>query len=97
MYIFVNFGLNISILLVTKHSSATLFTLSFALRLPLTQVIYTLHFVMYQFTEDFNWETIVSLVVVLGGFAVYSTANSPTKPTAVADEESTDLLFRPSQ
>lgn len=92
MYVLVNFGYNIFILLVTKHASATLFTLAFALRLPLTQVVYTLHFIMFQFTEDFNWETIVSLVVVLLGFAIYSAASSPAEPEAGADEENKDLL-----
>jgi hypothetical protein len=90
MYVIVNFGYNIFILLVTKHASATLFTLAFALRLPLTQVVYTLHFIMFQFTEAFNWETIVSLVVVLLGFAIYSAASSPAEPEPSADEESKD-------
>jgi drug/metabolite transporter (DMT)-like permease len=92
MYVAVNFGYNIFILLVTKHASATLFTLAFALRLPLTQVVYTLHFIMFSLTEDFTWETIVSLVVVLVGFAIYSAASSPAEPEAGADEENKDLL-----
>jgi len=76
LYILINFFYNILILLVTKYASATLFTLAFALRLPLTQIVYSLYFIMRQFTEPFSWETIVALIVVLIGFAIYSAARS---------------------
>lgn len=93
MYVVVNFAYNIFILLVTKHASATLFTLAFALRLPLTQIVYTLHFIMFDYTEDFNWETIVSLVVVLVGFAIYSVFSKSSDAEATPkDDESNDLL-----
>lgn len=38
LYIAVNFIYNIMILLLTKHASATVFTLSFAVQLPLSQI-----------------------------------------------------------
>jgi hypothetical protein len=96
-YVMVNFFYNIFILLVTKHAAATPFTLAFALRLPLTQVVYTMPFIMFQFTEDFNWETIVSLVVVLLGFAIYSMASSSSseEEQAEGDEEAKDPLASP--
>lgn len=71
-YIIINFFYNIFILLVTKYASATLFTLAFALRLPVTQMLYCLHFIMSCWAEYFTWESVVSLAVVLGGFALYS-------------------------
>lgn len=63
---------NIYILLVTKYASATLFTLAFALRLPITQMLYCAHFIMSCYAENFSWESIVSLLVVLLGFGIYS-------------------------
>ena len=71
-YIIINFFYNIFILLVTKYASATLFTLAFALRLPVTQMLYCLHFIMSCYAENFTWESIVSLLVVLIGFGIYS-------------------------
>lgn len=71
-YIVINFFYNIFILLVTKYASATLFTLAFALRLPVTQMLFCAYFIMSCYREYFTWESIVSLVVVLGGFGIYS-------------------------
>ncbi len=92
LYVGVNFFYNIFILLVTKHASATLFTLAFALRLPLTQIVYTLHFIMWDYTEAFNWETIVSLVVVLVGFAIYSMFSDSGEEAEQEEREKEKLL-----
>jgi hypothetical protein len=77
IYIVINFFYNIFILLVTKHASATMFTLAFAIRLPLTQIAYCIPFIMQQYVEPFTWESIVSLVVVLAGFVLYSMLPEP--------------------
>jgi len=89
LYILINFVYNILILLVTKYASATLFTLAFALRLPLTQIVYSLHFIMRQFTEPFTWETIVALFVVLFGFAIYSASST----TQAGQEEGEKIVI----
>jgi drug/metabolite transporter (DMT)-like permease len=76
-YFVINFFYNILILLVTKHASATVFTIAFAVRLPLLQIIYCVPFIMQQFTEKFTWESVVALFVVLAGFALYSSLPEP--------------------
>jgi hypothetical protein len=87
IYIFINFFYNILILLVTKHASATVFTLAFALRLPLTQIAYCIPFLMQSYVEEFTWESIVSLVVVLIGFAIYSILPEPQMGQKKGKEE----------
>jgi len=87
IYIVINFGYNILILLVTKHASATVFTLAFALRLPLTQIVYCIQFIMQRFVEQFTWESIVSLIVVLIGFGIYSSISEPQQEKEKSDEE----------
>jgi hypothetical protein len=76
-YFVLNFFYNILILLVTKYASATLFTIAFAVRLPLLQIIYCIPFIMQQYVEKFTWESIVALVIVLSGFALYSYLPEP--------------------
>lgn len=71
-YIIINFVYNVLILVITKYAGATMFTLAFAIRLPLTQIVYWIHFLMRSGTEPFTWETILALVVVLTGFGIYS-------------------------
>ncbi len=89
VYIVINFFYNILILLVTKHASATLFALAFALRLPLTQIAYCIPFLMQSYVEKFTWESIVSLVIVLIGFAVYSALPEPQMNQKKEVEEGT--------
>jgi hypothetical protein len=85
-YILINFAYNILILLVTKHAGATVFTLAFAIRLPITQMLYTWKVVMGSNHEPFYWEDIVALIVVLIGFGIYSSISSPSAEEAAADE-----------
>jgi hypothetical protein len=77
IYFVLNFFYNILILLVTKHASATVFTICFAIRLPLLQIIYCIPFIMQQYVERFTWESVVALIVVLAGFALYSSQPEP--------------------
>eukprot|EP00128_Syssomonas_multiformis_P006284 Colp12_sorted_trinity150504_noHs@24381 len=92
LYIIVNFLYNVVILLVTKHAGATVFTLAFAIRLPLTQIIYCLEFVMGSYAEEFNWTSIVSLLVVLFGFAVYVSVSDQPESVPVIVEFGDDQV-----
>lgn len=79
LYFAVNFIYNIMILLLTKRASATVFTLSFAVQLPLSQIAYSIPQIMQQYVESFRMISIVSLVTVLFGFALYSTVPEPQR------------------
>lgn len=88
-YFGVNFCFNILILSVTKHASATVFTLSFAVQLPLTQIAYSIPQIMQQYVEGFQATSIIALIIVLVGFAIYSILPEPqhSNKRETGDEE----------
>lgn len=67
-----------------------MFTLAFAIRLPLTQIAYCIPLIMQQYVEPFTWESIVSLVVVLGGFILYSMLPEPQQEKKDAEKSLED-------
>ena len=69
-YCAVNFVLNTTGLVLTKHGSAALNAISYALILPLTTVSYSLPF-LGAHREELRAPTLVGLLVVLAGFLLY--------------------------
>lgn len=72
VYVFVNFGLNVLLLLITKHGSALLLVISSALSLPFTNLMFTTSFVMGKEAEEWSWLNACGLLVVVVGFLIYS-------------------------
>ena len=72
-YVLVNFLFNVLQLLITKHGGATLLVISAALSLPVTNFAFSMPWIMGEDTEPYNVYDVVALVVVLGGFLLYST------------------------
>lgn len=71
-YCFVNFAFNFLQLLVTKHGSAVLMVVSSALALPVTNFAFSSRALMGHNADKTNVADIAALVVVVGGFVVYS-------------------------
>lgn len=60
--LFLSISYNVLILVITKYAGATMFTLAFAIRLPLTQIVYWIKLIMQENVEPFHFETIIALV-----------------------------------
>ena len=71
-YVAVNFFFNIIQLLVTKHGSASLVVVTSALALPLTNICFSIEFIMGKDVEPFSTNNLIALVVVVIGFLLYS-------------------------
>lgn len=72
-YCLVNFLYNLAGLYLVKHGSSILNAISGAIILPLTVISFTLP-ILGAYQEQFDWLTIVGLVVVLTGFIVWRSA-----------------------
>lgn len=72
-YCLVNFLYNLAGLYLVKHGSSILNAISGAIILPLTVISFTLP-ILGVYQEQFDWLTIVGLVVVLTGFTVWKAA-----------------------
>jgi len=71
-YSFVNFFYNVIGLFLTKVGSAVLSSVAYAIRLPVTNIIFAICPIMGSQCEPFNGFSVAGLVVVVLGFALYS-------------------------
>ena len=69
-YILVNFAFNLMGLYLVKHGSSVLNAISYAIILPLTVISFTFP-VLGAYQEQFSWDTLVGLAVVLFGFMIW--------------------------
>jgi drug/metabolite transporter (DMT)-like permease len=81
-YILTNFAFNLMGLYLVKHGSSVLNAISYAIILPLTVISFTLP-ILGAYQEEFNWDTIAGLVVVLLGFFIWRSAD-------ISDSDSED-------
>eukprot|EP01133_Synstelium_polycarpum_P015950 gene15950-18964_t len=70
-YMTVNVIYNIFILLVLKHAGPTIYSIASTVRLPLTNIVFSLHFIMGSATQPFSSFSVAGLVVILLGLASY--------------------------
>ena len=70
------FAAGIAQLTLLKHGSTVLMSISNGITLPLSSLVFALHFIMGKQTEAFTWYSAGGLVVVLGGFAAYVAGGS---------------------
>lgn len=71
VYTIINFGYNVVGLMVFKKLSAVLAAIASAIRLPITNIVFTVHFIMRSQTESFNVYDIIGLIVVIIGYIMY--------------------------
>ncbi|KYQ90502.1 putative transmembrane protein [Tieghemostelium lacteum] len=74
-YMTINVIYNIFILLVIKHAGATVFSIANTLRLPLTNIVFSLKFIMHKNTSPFSPLSVAGLIVILIGLGGYRAAS----------------------
>lgn len=72
VYVFVNWGLNVLLLMLTKNGSAVMLVVANSLALPITNVAFSIKGIMGDDAEPFTVMDLVGLVAVVSGFLVYS-------------------------
>jgi len=75
MYMFVNVIYNVFILLVIKHGSATILSIAQTIRLPLTNLCFSLHFIMGKAAVPFSGYSLYGLITILAGLTAYRVAS----------------------
>ena len=83
-YVVINFLYNIFSLLVVKHGSASLSVIAAAVALPLTNMSFSAKWLMGRDYEPFDYVNLLSTLVVLSGFILYSRSDA-------ASDEDPDL------
>lgn len=71
-YVIINFFYNILLLKITKHGSAVLLVISQALSLPVTNICFSLPFLMGEDADSLSMCSLVGVVLVVIGFLTYS-------------------------
>jgi len=80
VYLFVNFIFNIMVTLVIKETGTTVFFVLMAIKIPFSQICFSLHTIMGNDAEPLSLHSILAMVLVCIGLAVYrSTAASVKK------------------
>ncbi|EGG18312.1 putative transmembrane protein [Cavenderia fasciculata] len=70
-YMTINVIYNIFILLVIKHAGATVYSIANTLRLPLTNIVFSLHFIMGAAVTPFSGLSVAGLIIILLGLVGY--------------------------
>jgi len=83
LYVIINFFYNVLLLLITKHGSALLLVISSAVSLPITNIVFTVDWLMGKDRESWSWGNCIGLIVVVIGFLLYS---------LVGDSETGEIL-----
>ena len=71
-YVFVNWLLNVLLLMLTKEGSAVMLVVANALALPITNVAFSVKGIMGTEVEPFSLFDLLGLIFVIVGFLVYS-------------------------
>lgn len=71
LYMFFNIGYNILIILILKYGGSNILYLTLTAMVPLGSIFFTFPFVPAKSRSNFQWETIVGLIVILGGLVGY--------------------------
>ncbi|EGC39087.1 hypothetical protein DICPUDRAFT_148215, partial [Dictyostelium purpureum] len=83
-YMTINVVYNIFILLVIKHAGATVFSIANTLRLPLTNIVFSLKFIMGINVSPFSGLSIAGLIIILLGLSGYRVASMVKAKKAAA-------------
>jgi hypothetical protein len=95
-YCLVNFIFNTLGLYLVKHGSATLNSISYAIILPITTLAFTVP-MMGPYREHFNINTLDGLVVVLIGFAIWTSESNSgeiSQPPSLLHLENTSIITK---
>jgi len=85
-YILVNFAFNLMGLYLVKHGSSVLNAISYAIILPLTVISFTFP-MLGVYREEFNWDTLAGLAVVMCGFFIWRSSSIAESQKGEADED----------
>jgi len=77
----VNFVYNVLLLNITKVGGAVMVVITSALALPITNIAFTLPFLMGAEAEPFNWWNVGGLALVVSGFLTYSLVSGKDQAT----------------
>ena len=72
MFVFANFLYNFILLVMVKHGSALFLVIACAMALPLTNIVFTLPWVMGDDVESFSIYNMIGLALAVVGFLLYS-------------------------
>lgn len=105
-YCFINFAFNTTGLFMTKHASAVMNSITFAVLLPLTTMLFSFKF-LGPYQEHFSYFTAIGLVIILIGVGLYHffskemlqqrnaikvNENSPVLPRILQMENASDTV-----
>jgi hypothetical protein len=83
-YVFINWILNVNLLMLTKTSSAVMLVVANSLALPITNVAFSIPGIMGADAEPFTVPDLIGLVAVVVGFLIYSSFGLSSKFTLTA-------------
>ncbi|KAM9965942.1 hypothetical protein ACTFIR_006125 [Dictyostelium discoideum] len=84
LYMTINIIYNIFILLVLKHAGATVYSIANTLRLPLTNIVFSIHFIMGSAVSPFSGLSVAGLVIILVGLGGYRVGSMIKQKKAAA-------------
>jgi len=87
VYMTINVIYNIFILLVIKYAGATVFSIANTLRLPLTNIVFSLKFIMGKNVVPFSGLSIAGLIIILGGLTTYRVGSTIKAKKAGVEQE----------
>ncbi|KAN0036018.1 hypothetical protein ACTA71_005316 [Dictyostelium dimigraforme] len=84
LYMSINIVYNIFILLVLKHAGATVYSIANTLRLPLTNIVFSIPFIMGDAVSPFSPLSIAGLIIILLGLGGYRVGSMIKQKKAAA-------------
>jgi len=82
IYMAINVAYNVFILLVIKYGSATILSIAQTIRLPLTNICFSFHFIMGKDAQPFSGFSLYGLLVILSGLVAYRAGSLAKAPEA---------------
>ncbi|KAN0008686.1 hypothetical protein ACTFIU_009413 [Dictyostelium citrinum] len=92
IYMTVNIVYNIFILLVLKHGGATVYSIANTVILPLTNIIFSMKFIMGAATSPFSSLSVAGLLIILFGLGGYRVGSMIKKPPPDSKKDSEEAI-----
>ncbi|KAM9960271.1 hypothetical protein ACTFIW_009399 [Dictyostelium discoideum] len=88
IYMTINIAYNIFILLVLKHAGATVYSIANTVILPLTNIFFSISFIMGAATTPFSALSVAGLLIILFGLGGYRIGSMIKKPPPDSKKDS---------
>ncbi|KAK5575544.1 hypothetical protein RB653_006677 [Dictyostelium firmibasis] len=92
IYMTINIAYNIFILLVLKHAGATVYSIANTVILPLTNIFFSIKFIMGAATSPFSGLSVAGLLVILFGLGGYRVGSMTKKPPPETPKDSEETI-----